>query len=156
VLVELLPLPAAHDRYEADVATIDAVQVALGHFLERATASSAVVWSMDAGAVRYWGQRFVVDLGKLNTPDLLVNGEVRPGYEADAIVTLEGDPIRVVAGEHTLLQVFAVRAPDWPPPPAAPEHTQVVWSCRAGVPESEERVDIVGYPEPRGGRCRAH
>ena len=156
VLLELLPLPAARDRYDADVATIDAVQVALGRFLERSTAGSAVVWSMDAGAVRYWGQRFVVNLGKLNTPDLLVNGEVRAGYEADALVTLEGGPIRVVAGEHTLVQVFAVRAPDWPPPPAAPPHTQVVWSCRAGVPESEERVEMVGYPEPRGGRCRAH
>jgi hypothetical protein len=111
-----------------------------------------VVWSMDAGAIRYWGEHVVVDLGMLNTPDLLRRGEVRPEYAADTIVVLDG-PIHVVSSAGALERVQSVRDPSQPPPPAAAEFTQVAWRCRAGLDGDERRIAIEGYPEARTGWC---
>jgi hypothetical protein len=132
-------------RYAADVEDIDAVQVAIGRFLARALPSDAIVWSMDAGAPRYFGQRRVVDLGLLNTPDLFAGYDVRAGNDAHAIVTLEG-PIHVLAADGALEPILGVRAPH----SLAPGFTQVVRRCLVAT-----AVEIEGYPEPRRGRCAA-
>jgi len=63
----------APDRYAHlanDARNIDDVQVALGRRLAAAGADE-VVWAVDAGAVRYFGNAFVVDMMGLNTPELL-------------------------------------------------------------------------------------
>ncbi len=78
---------ARRTRYEDDVAGIDSIQVAMGRLLARLLPADAIVWSCDAGALRYFGGRRIVDIVRLNTPELfLSNAQVAPGWEPDAIV----------------------------------------------------------------------
>ncbi len=88
-------------RYVSNVRAIDGVQVAIGSYIATELARDAVVWSMDAGAPRYWGQRRTVDLGRLNTPQLFEANEIRSAWDASAIVVLDG-PIRLVAPDGVL------------------------------------------------------
>lgn len=62
--------PERYRRLASDARNIDDVQVAVGRFLS-GVPSDQVVWAVDAGAVRYFGNAFVVDLIGLNTPPLL-------------------------------------------------------------------------------------
>ena len=66
-------LVAALSRYPAlsnDALNIDDVQVRLGQSLAM-TGADQVVWAIDAGAVRYFGNAFVVDLIGLNNAEIL-------------------------------------------------------------------------------------
>ncbi len=91
----LLAIPAASliiaapPRYRSlsnDARNIDDVQVAMGRFLATA-APTDVVWAIDAGAVRYFGAAFVVDLIGLNNAQML-------GSDAQAF--LEAHPPRYI------------------------------------------------------------
>jgi hypothetical protein len=144
-------LASMRERYASDVAAIDGVQVAIGHFLASAPPDVATVWSMDAGAVRYWSERTVVDLGKLNTPELFdAQGTVRSPLDADALVLLEGGAVRVAHDPRALELSFAARVPNGPRETLG----QLVWRCLAGLTGDEARLTIVGYSESRAGRCR--
>jgi hypothetical protein len=68
LLVRSAPERFAH--LANDARNIDDVQVALGRHLA-AAGPHDVVWAVDAGAVRYFGNAFVVDMLGLNTPELL-------------------------------------------------------------------------------------
>jgi hypothetical protein len=76
VLVALMVLtivvdgPRRYRQLENDARNIDDIQVALGKSLAGG-ASDQYVWAVDAGAVRYFGTPFVVDLLGLNTDALL-------------------------------------------------------------------------------------
>ena len=74
--VLLASAPARYRRLSNDARNIDDVQVAFGHALARA-APAATAWVVDAGATRYFGRAFVVDLMGLNTFELL-----KPGAQA--------------------------------------------------------------------------
>ena len=78
--------PARYAHLANDARNIDDVQVALGRSLAGA-APSDVVWAIDAGAVRYFGNAFVVDMMGLNTPEVL-------GEQAQAF--LDAHPPRYV------------------------------------------------------------
>jgi hypothetical protein len=139
-------------RYVSDVGAIDAVQVAIGHYVASELAPDAVVWSMDAGAPKYWGQRRTVDLGRLNTPQLFEANEIRPGWDASAIVVLDG-PMRLVAPDG-LLEFARGFGSSGLSQAGAPPFTQVAWRCHgAGLGAAERHVAIEGYPSPLGGRC---
>jgi hypothetical protein len=62
--------PARFAHLANDARNIDDVQVAVGKHLA-AAAADQVVWAVDAGAVRYFGNAFVVDMLGLNSPELL-------------------------------------------------------------------------------------
>ena len=62
--------PARYAHLANDARNIDDVQVALGRSLAGA-APSDTVWAIGAGAVRYFGNAFVVDMMGLNTPEVL-------------------------------------------------------------------------------------
>jgi hypothetical protein len=139
-------------RYASDVRAIDAVQVAIGRYLALELAPDAAVWSMDAGAPRYWGQRRTVDLGRLNTPQLFEANEILTGWDASAIVLLDG-PVRLVAPGGLLEFARGFGLPS-SIQAGAPLFTQVVWRCRgAGLGTAERHVTIEGYPSRLGGRC---
>jgi hypothetical protein len=82
LLVRSAPRRFAH--LASDTRNIDDVQVALGHHLAAADPGD-VVWAVDAGAVRYFGNAFVVDMLGLNTHELLT---------ADAQAFLDTHPPR--------------------------------------------------------------
>ena len=65
--------PSRFSRFANDAHNIDDVQVQLGRTLATA-APSDIAWMVDAGAARYFGRAFVVDLVGLNTPMLLGPG----------------------------------------------------------------------------------
>jgi len=67
---QILAAPARLARLANDARNIDDVQVAVGRSLEGAP-SDAVIWAVDAGAIRYFGRARVVDMIGLNTPEML-------------------------------------------------------------------------------------
>jgi hypothetical protein len=86
--------PKRYRQLENDARNIDDIQVALGKSLAGARSDQSV-WAVDAGAIRYFGSPFVVDLLGLNTDALLGPGaqdfldrhpprfiEVIPGWSA--------------------------------------------------------------------------
>jgi hypothetical protein len=72
----LAPLPARLHRLANDARNIDDVQVAEGKALAQA-APTQVVWAVDAGAIRYFGNAFVIDTLGLNTPEMLTADRAR-------------------------------------------------------------------------------
>jgi hypothetical protein len=62
--------PERARRMANDARNIDDVQVAFGRALAGAR-ETQVLWAIDAGASRYFGRPYVVDLMALNTPELL-------------------------------------------------------------------------------------
>ena len=66
----LVAAPARYRRLSNDAHNIDDVQVAFGRALAGASPSDTL-WAVDAGAVRFFGAPFVVDLIGLNTPQIL-------------------------------------------------------------------------------------
>jgi hypothetical protein len=86
VLLLVRAAPARYEHLANDARNIDDVQVALGRSLAGARPSD-VVWAIDAGAVRYFGNAFVVDMMGLNTPEML--GERAQAY-------LDAHPARYV------------------------------------------------------------
>jgi hypothetical protein len=62
--------PSGHAWLLTDTVNIDSIQVEIGRFLAQAD-SSQTAWVYDAGATRYFGRAFVVDLAGLNTPQML-------------------------------------------------------------------------------------
>jgi uncharacterized protein (UPF0333 family) len=91
VLVVLVAsvLVASTTRYPHltnDAHNVDDVQVASGRVLASAPASD-VIWVTAAGAIRYFGNAFTVDLMGVNTPDML-------GPEAQAY--LDAHPPRYI------------------------------------------------------------
>ncbi len=61
--------PARYHRLSNDARNIDDVQVAVGRSLTAAPATDNV-WVVDAGASRFFGTPFVIDLIGLNTPEI--------------------------------------------------------------------------------------
>ena len=61
--------PKRFVRIASDARNIDDVQVTMGRFLQ-AAAPGENVWIADVGAVRFFGQAYVVDLVGLNSPEL--------------------------------------------------------------------------------------
>lgn len=66
----VLRSPAGYFWLHNDTANIDSIQVEIGMYLARAERSETA-WVFDAGATRYFGRPFVVDLAGLNTPEML-------------------------------------------------------------------------------------
>ena len=61
--------PKRFVRLASDARNIDDVQVGMGRFLQRA-APGENAWIADVGAIRFFGQAYVVDLVGLNSPEL--------------------------------------------------------------------------------------
>ncbi|MET0402123.1 MAG: hypothetical protein ABW123_06945 [Cystobacter sp.] len=83
-LVVLTGLPSRMVRLENDAHNIDDLQVRQGLWLANASPTD-VVWVLDAGASRFFGKPYVVDIIGLNSPPML---------EADAQVYLARHPPR--------------------------------------------------------------
>jgi hypothetical protein len=72
-LVLATGLASRLSRLENDAHNIDDLQVQQGLFLSHASPED-VVWVLDAGASRFFGKAFVVDIIGLNTPRMLGDG----------------------------------------------------------------------------------
>lgn len=147
VTSELADFPATRETYAQDVEAIDSVQVALGRSFAEHLPEDAVIWSVDAGATRYFGRRKIVDLVKLNTPELVGDGAVPAAWEPNVVVLIipygwrasfdQGDP--AVVYEVPANWRTRPNPPDWPGP--MPE--QVVVRCPPGRAIEVRRRDVL-------------
>lgn len=141
-----------HARYASDARDIDAVQVSVGRFLQRTLPPDAIVWSQDAGAIRYWGRRPTVDLAALNTPQVFHGSAVSPEWWPDTVVVAVG-VLQVHAPPGLFDPIGQVRAPSNPDDPLG---LQVVLRCRAaGAGDGEDRAFTITHGPDRmaTGEC---
>lgn len=101
---EVLP---RYRRIANDARNIDDMQVAMGRLLSR-TAASDVAWASDAGAIRYFGNAFVVDLTGSNSTAMLT-GKARSFLAAHPPRYLEIVPGRLHLDERTQQQLHVRR-----------------------------------------------
>ncbi len=144
-----------HARYVADVDDIDAVQVAMGHFVHDAVKpSEGAVWANDAGAIRYWGDRRTVDLMGLNTPEVFDGPKVRDTWRANTVV-LVAQFFEPEAADGVLAEARIAEAPSARRGVAGASYTQVAWQCRAGLGNrDDDRILVRGAGGlGRIGRC---
>lgn len=140
---ELADWPIARAAYAHDIDGIDSVQVAVGKFLAANVPKNAVVWSPDAGAIRYFGGQRIVDLEKLNTSAL--------SWDPNFIVLIMPFGDRAKFDDDSVPIVFEAPTnwrsrelpPDWP----GPMPTQVVVFCPPG---HAVEISRSGRPRARG------
>ncbi len=93
IVVSLLVLAAVLNarmavQYVSDVQTIEAIQVAMGTWLRQNTSPDDRIAAGDVGAVKYFSERYVIDVVGLVTPGILLYraGEARGRPQAAATV----------------------------------------------------------------------
>jgi hypothetical protein len=111
VVDEALGWRSDRTRFAADVAATNAKQVRIGKWIDATLPADAVVWTIDAGAVRYWGRRRTVDLVRLNTPELFDGPLVKTDWWPTAIVVIPA--IFQTATAEPLLDVVLVAGSPW-------------------------------------------
>jgi hypothetical protein len=125
--------PSRFRRLANDAQNIDEVQVNVGRSLNSAAADD-VVWATDAGAVRYFGNAFVVDMMGLNSPELL-GTEVEAFLQARSPAFIEAVPGWSSVDRHSaeLLHVRAFR-PNTPYTVTSftPMQEHGLYECRPG------------------------
>jgi len=125
-------------KYADDCRNINEVQVALGRDIDAAFASGARIGTVDAGAVKYFGQRFTLDLMGLNAPRLFQDRAM----PLDALVLMPAwmkglqDPRLEEVGRRSTLDYCVTSNPAM--------NTQIVMACRASVENSEISLRISG------------
>ena len=130
-------LPKARATYERDVVTIDSIQVALGRIIAKNVSPGGVVWSQDAGAPRYFGGHTLVDLERLNNPELTA-AEI-PEALAPALVVVAPTIYKVMSSPPDALELVAFAKS---PRPDAGEHAQqLAVRCKEGAVGSKIRLE---------------
>ena len=149
IVSSLFDLKAQRASYASQVGDIDAVQVTLGRRLDASLPPDAIVWSQDAGALRYWGRRRVLDLNRLNTPELFTSTRIDQAWWPDAIVVAP-TVFRPAAPAGVLDVDLAVTSPSHPEDPLG---MQEILRCRSDRPK-DDRVGVLFGDKPRAiGRC---
>lgn len=142
----LLALPGRRATYARDVASIDAAQVQIGRVIAETTAPEAVVWTVDAGAIRYFGRRPTLDLMGLNTPELIHDGKVNKAWWPDSVVIVPR-LFQVHAPPGLVELVLIAQRPDDPLPPARSLDAKALFRCQAryeGERENKIAVSALG------------
>jgi hypothetical protein len=88
-----------------DCRNINEVQVELGKAVDRAFALDARIGTIDAGAVKYFGRRYTIDLMGLNTPDVRKGNFI--DHPLDALVII---PVWVVFPKDHPLTIVGTRS----------------------------------------------
>ena len=88
IVDDVLALPAPRVQYADDVRSINALQVTTGMYVRDHVSPNGVVWTVDAGAVRYWGGHRTVDLARLNTREAFHGTKLPKEWWPEAIVTI--------------------------------------------------------------------
>ncbi len=155
IVDDVAALGAPRAQYADDVRSINGLQVTTGMYVRDHVSPSGVVWTIDAGAVRYWGGHRTVDLARLNTREVFHGTKVPKDWWPEAIVTIP--------------EVFQAFAPDGlldvgmsaPSPVPATEAERMLWRhevylCRKNANEHpDNRVLVLLYKSEliAVGRC---
>jgi len=126
----------ASRRYHNDVRNINEVQVAMGRWVGEHTPAEAWVAATDAGAVRYFGDRPVVDLMGLNTPEFYWDEDWAAAHPVHAVAVM---PAWVQPVDATALTPYAtMRTADYTVTSYPAMARQVI----AGVPAEDKPVQV--------------
>jgi len=131
------------NRYHSDTRNINELQRSLGAWLRDNTSESAWIASIDAGAVRYFSQRPVIDIMGLNTPQLYWDSpNFAKDHPVEAIVFM---PAWVqITSEEQLEQLTERTAADYTVISNLAMQTQVVLGCFSGTAPEPLPVHITG------------
>lgn len=126
----------ASRRYHNDVRNIDEVQVAMGRWLDMHLPAEAWAAATDAGAVRYFGNRPVIDLMGLNTPEFYWDDDWAVNHPVDVLALMPAwvQPIDAAA----LTPYATMRTADYTVTSYPAMARQVI----AGVPAGDEPVRV--------------
>ena len=137
-------------RYTSNVGDIDAVQIAMGEFVRKTVPPQKVVWTQDAGAIRYFGQRPTVDLDRLNTPELFHGDVIDVEWAAETIIVSPG-ALGIVAPAGLLEEAFVAHSPS---DVGNALGVQIAYRCRVASPAIDDPVFIERHGRQIGvGRC---
>jgi hypothetical protein len=143
-------------RFAADVQSTNDQQVAIGRWIDEHLRKEAVVWTIDAGAVRYWGRRPTVDLVRLNTPELFDGIRVKKAWWPTAIVVIP-ELFQTMTAE-SLLDVALVARSSTASVGEREAWRHEVHLCRADAEQARDNRVIVSYDRRllvAVGRCVA-
>jgi hypothetical protein len=125
-------------KYANDCRNIDEVQVALGRAIDSAFASGARIGTVDAGAIKYFGRRFTVDLMGLNAPRLIQDRAM----PLNALVLI---PAWIQGLQDSGLEEVGRRSTvDYGVTSNPAMNTQIVMACRMGRENSEISLRLSG------------
>jgi hypothetical protein len=125
-------------KYANDCRNIDELQVEIGRSIDRAFPQTARIGTVDAGAVRYFGKRYTVDLVGLNTPDVFYS----PPVPLDALVLMPAW-IQLPHG-HNLETVCLRRTRGYEVTSNPSMDTQVVMVCPEGASACRVSFQLLG------------
>jgi hypothetical protein len=147
---EMTAWKGARNTLEMDTSIIDDQQVQIGRWIDAHLRPDAVVWTVDAGAIRYWGQRSTVDLVRLNTPELFT-GPALPEAWWPAAIAVIPPWFQVLTTEPVLDLAFSPTSTF-----ANPKLRPQVFLCRPRAdPPRDDRVLVRfhGQAIVAAGRC---
>jgi hypothetical protein len=138
-------------KYSRDCRNINEVQVELGQAIGRGLSPDARVGTIDAGAIRYFGARFTVDLMGMNTPDF--TGADCQSQALDVLVLMPAW-IRLPS-QHNLIPVLVRQTDDYRVTSNPRMNRQLIAVCESDSPprKQELRIQILGKTKTVCLRC---
>jgi hypothetical protein len=130
------------NKYSRDCRNINEVQVELGRAIARGLSPDARVGTIDAGAIRYFGGRFTVDLMGLNTPE--ADDYNCEKQSLDALVLMPAW-IRLPS-HHNLIPVLVRQTGDYRVTSNPRMNQQLIAVCCSNSPPGKQglRINILG------------
>jgi hypothetical protein len=144
-------------RFAADVASTNAQQVAIGRWIDANVRAGGVVWTIDAGAVRYWGRRPTVDLVRLNTPELFDGVKVDREFWPSVIVVIPEIFQTGAASQEPMLELALVAESPTAAPGSREAWRHEVDRCLPSSATAQDNRVVVLYQRSQviaSGRCR--
>ncbi len=144
-------------RFAADVASTNAQQVAIGRWIDANVRPGGVVWTIDAGAVRYWGRRPTVDLIRLNTPELFDGVKVDREFWPSVIAVIPEIFQTGTASQEPILERALVAESPTAAPGAREAWRHEVDRCLPSSATARDNRVVVLYQRSQviaSGRCR--
>jgi hypothetical protein len=138
-------------KYSRDCRNINDVQVELGKAIARRLSPDARVGTIDAGAIRYFGGRFTVDLMGLNSPDLGV-----PNCDNQSLDVLVLMPAWIrLPSEANLVPVLVCQTADYRVTSNPRMNLQLIAVCHSdSLPKNQTvRINILGKTKDVCLRC---
>jgi hypothetical protein len=124
-------------KFQNDCRNIDEVQVELGQAIDTTFPADARIGTVDAGAIKYFGRRYTVDLVGLNTPDIFERIPVL----ADALVLM---PAWIqLPPNPPLEEVGRRRTKDYWVTSDARMDNQIIMVCKGDVPASTVTIRVL-------------
>lgn len=144
-------------RFAADMASTNAQQVAIGRWIDANVRPGGVVWTIDAGAVRYWGRRPTVDLIRLNTPELFDGVKVDQTFWPSVIVVIPEIFQTAAASQEPMLELALVAESPTAAPGAKEAWRHEVDRCVPSSATARDNRVVVLYQRSQviaSGCCR--